>query len=57
MEFEKKIADDYEAGKIRGPIHLAKGNEKQLIEIFEKFQIRIGYFLLGEIIYTHYCTD
>ena len=36
MEFEKKIADDYEAGKIRGPIHLAKGNEKQLIEIFEK---------------------
>ena len=32
--FEKKIALDYEKAKIKGPIHLSNGNEKNLIEIF-----------------------
>jgi pyruvate dehydrogenase E1 component alpha subunit len=32
--FEKTIADHWEAGRIRGPIHLSGGNESELIEIF-----------------------
>lgn len=35
IEFETNIKDTYEAGKISGPIHLAKNNETQLIEIFQ----------------------
>ena len=34
IDFESKVRDTYEAGKIKGPIHLAKNNEEQLIEIF-----------------------
>ncbi len=32
--FEKEIFKDYNMGKIPFPIHLSKGNEKQLVEIF-----------------------
>ena len=32
--FEKEIFNDYNMGKIPYPIHLSKGNEKQLIKIF-----------------------
>ena len=35
IDFESKVRDTYEAGKIKGPIHLAKNNEDQLIEIFQ----------------------
>lgn len=35
INFEKKIAHDYEKAKIKGPIHLTNGNEKFLIEIFQ----------------------
>ena len=35
IKFEDYIKKEYENGKIRGPIHLSKGNEKQLIEIFK----------------------
>jgi pyruvate dehydrogenase E1 component alpha subunit len=34
QDFEFKIAKDYENGKIKGPIHLSKGNEIRLIKIF-----------------------
>jgi TPP-dependent pyruvate/acetoin dehydrogenase alpha subunit len=34
--FEKKMADHWEAGRIRGPIHLSGGNEEHLIEIFKR---------------------
>jgi len=34
IEFEKKVAIHYEGGNIRGPVHLAKNNELELIEIF-----------------------
>lgn len=34
VSFETEIAKQYNDGKIRGPIHLSKGNEKQLIKIF-----------------------
>lgn len=34
--FEKKMADHWESGRVRGPIHLSGGNEEQLIEIFKR---------------------
>jgi Dehydrogenase E1 component len=34
--FEREVADAFEAGKIRGPVHLSDGNEDQLIEIFKE---------------------
>lgn len=36
IHFENKIAESWENGKIRGPIHLSGGNEKHLIEIFKR---------------------
>jgi len=35
IKFEKLMADHWEAGKVRGPIHLSGGNEDELIEIFK----------------------
>ena len=34
IDFEDKIIKIYNEGKIRAPIHLSKGNEKELIKIF-----------------------
>ena len=34
--FEAGIAKEYEAGKIKGPIHLSDGNEEILIDIFSR---------------------
>ena len=34
--FESKVAAEYEAGRIKGPIHLAHGNELQLMTIFSR---------------------
>lgn len=39
IEFENDIADEFNASKIRAPVHLYNGNEQQLIEIFNKHQI------------------
>lgn len=38
ISFEKKIIDQWESGKIRGPIHLSGGNEEDLIEIFKRIK-------------------
>jgi pyruvate dehydrogenase E1 component alpha subunit len=35
IQFERKIADHWESGKVKGPIHLSGGNEDDLIEIFK----------------------
>jgi len=35
IDFEARVRDAYEAGKCAGPIHLAKNNESELIEIFQ----------------------
>jgi len=35
IEFEASVASLYESGGVKGPVHLAKGNEKQLISIFK----------------------
>jgi pyruvate dehydrogenase E1 component alpha subunit len=36
IDFENGIVEQWEGGKIRGPIHLSNGNEEQLIEIFKR---------------------
>ena len=36
QDFESDIAVNYEAGNVRGPVHLSDGNEEQLISIFSK---------------------
>jgi pyruvate dehydrogenase E1 component alpha subunit len=35
IEFETRLADEFNLGKIPHPIHLSDGNESQLIKIFE----------------------
>jgi TPP-dependent pyruvate/acetoin dehydrogenase alpha subunit len=35
ISFEKEVAEAFEAGKIRGPVHLSGGNEEQLLAIFK----------------------
>lgn len=36
IEFENKILEVWENSKIFGPVHFSNGNEKELIEIFER---------------------
>ena len=38
INFESKVKKIYDSGKIRAPIHLSKGNEKQLIKIFKRIK-------------------
>ena len=35
IAFEDQVKEAYEAGQIKGPIHLSKNNEDKLIELFE----------------------
>lgn len=35
INFELRVKEEYESATISGPVHLSKGNEKQLIEIFK----------------------
>lgn len=35
IDFENEVKEHYENGEIKAPIHLSKGNENQLIEIFK----------------------
>lgn len=37
--FEEEIADVFAQGKLRAPVHLRKGREQQLIDIFDKHKI------------------
>ncbi len=38
IEFEQDIADSFNAGMIKAPIHLYDGNEDQMLEIFKEIQ-------------------
>lgn len=38
IAFEKDIAECFERGEIKGPVHLSGGNEDQLIEIFKEIK-------------------
>jgi len=40
IRFEDKVAEAFNAGKIRAPIHLYSGNEDKLIEIFQKIDVK-----------------
>lgn len=35
IAFEKRVAEEFEKGNVKGPIHLSGGNEDQLIEVFK----------------------
>ena len=35
IDFESNVVSQYEDGKIRGPVHLSKNNENELIDIFQ----------------------
>ena len=35
IAFEEEIADLFNAGKIRAPVHLYKGNENKIINVFK----------------------
>lgn len=39
IEFENDIANEFNQAKIKAPIHLYNGNEQQMIDIFNKFNI------------------
>lgn len=39
IEFENKIAQIYEDGKIKAPVHLRDGNEQILVDLFSKLNI------------------
>ena len=39
IEFESNIAQHYEDGKIKAPIHLRDGNEQILVDMFTKLNI------------------
>jgi len=36
IQFEKEIAESFNEAKIKAPVHLYYGNEKQIIKVFEK---------------------
>lgn len=38
INYERKMADYWEEGKVRGPIHLSGGNEEELIEIGKRIK-------------------
>ena len=38
INYEKMIAEHWEAGKIKGPVHLSGGNEIELLEIAKKIK-------------------
>ena len=40
QKFESRVAEAYEAGEIKGPVHLSDGNEEQLIDIFSRISDR-----------------
>ena len=44
IDFENEIADYFNSGKIRAPIHLYNGNENQIINIFSKIKRRDWVF-------------
>ena len=35
IDFELRVKEEYEKGTIGGPVHMSKGNERQLIEVFK----------------------
>lgn len=44
IKFEEDIVKEYEAGKIRGPVHLCGGNEDELLWIFKHIKAKDWVF-------------
>ena len=44
IQFENEIAKLFNAGKIRAPIHLYHGNEKEIIKIFKNIKSKDWVF-------------
>jgi TPP-dependent pyruvate/acetoin dehydrogenase alpha subunit len=38
IDFEKRVADSFNSGSIKAPVHLSDGNESQLIEVFQNIK-------------------
>lgn len=36
IAFERRVQEEFEAGRVAGPVHLSGGNEAQLIEVFRE---------------------
>ena len=57
IKFEKNIFDTYNKGLIKYPVHLSKGNEKQLSKIFQYVGKMIGFLAHGVIMLMLYCME
>lgn len=44
INFENDIVENWESGKIRGPVHLSNGNEEELIEIGKRIKLNDWIF-------------
>ena len=53
IAFEQQVAEAFNAGSIRSPIHLSGGNEAQLLRIFE--DVRPGDWVLGSWRSHYHC--
>ena len=49
INFEEEIADLFNKGKIRAPVHLYQGNESKIIEFFKRVKKMIGFFVAGDL--------
>ena len=47
INFEEKVAQEFNKGNIRAPIHLYYGNEEQIINVFKNVKNKIGFFVPG----------
>ena len=48
-DFENFVADIFNKGEIKAPVHLSDGNEKELIEIFNKNYVHPHFKLFSDI--------
>ena len=47
IEFENEMAAEFNAAKIKAPVHLYHGNEKEMIDVFKKHNIGHDDWVLG----------
>ena len=47
--FEEEIADLFNKGKIKAPVHLYQGNEDEIIEFFKRVKKMTGFFVVGDL--------
>ena len=57
INFESKIYNLYNKGKIKYPIHLLRGMKTNLLKYLSILIIAIGYLHLGEITRMHFCME